>query len=439
MKYYGITNSGNDFLEHHGILGQKWGKQNGPPYPLGSDDHSGKEVSLAKKTGTKIGKSSGLGHHGGAAQIQNGKHYKYSSNSDEAKKAKRKQTLKKVAIGAAVVVGAAAITYVVAHHGNSAPPQAVQSSQTKPVVENLIKNFGNASADSLRGQLESGKVTISDKEYRHMVNTEMQPSTVDDVNKAFDEATKWNYLMDKYGGKSLSDVEVNKTLRELTDKYAQSSSDVLIAKKGQKLHRIGFGNAGRNFDLSKVNGPLYVTNNERDRKTYIGVLKNRQDPSDDTTYDIGLKAMKNIYSPGKSKRVEYFSDLYKNNSGYRESLKNLTTKSWSGSDDDFRDMLRKGEGEKAFRKASWSIVKSNTDASKLYIDRVKKDGYHALLDDFDINAPLGKTPTILLDAKNDTKVAGRKKISALLKNKYYNYYYNTAQSDWKLDPERFTR
>lgn len=34
-------------LRHHGILGQKWGKRNGPPYPLGSDVSTG---SRLKKT-----------------------------------------------------------------------------------------------------------------------------------------------------------------------------------------------------------------------------------------------------------------------------------------------------------------------------------------------------------------------------------------------------
>ena len=46
---YKINFQSQDYLEHHGILGQRWGHRNGPPYPLDSEDHSSSE----KKAGWK--------------------------------------------------------------------------------------------------------------------------------------------------------------------------------------------------------------------------------------------------------------------------------------------------------------------------------------------------------------------------------------------------
>lgn len=55
MGYY------NNYLAHHGILGQKHGVLNGPPYPLGKGDHSSSEKKAAAKAGIKVGKDSGKG------------------------------------------------------------------------------------------------------------------------------------------------------------------------------------------------------------------------------------------------------------------------------------------------------------------------------------------------------------------------------------------
>ena len=59
--FYVITPTNGD-IQHHGILGQKWGRRNGPPYPLDGSDHSAAEKkagwrsslkSTAKKVGSK--------------------------------------------------------------------------------------------------------------------------------------------------------------------------------------------------------------------------------------------------------------------------------------------------------------------------------------------------------------------------------------------------
>lgn len=57
------------FLEHHGIMGQKWGKRNGPPYPLDAGDHSiserkaGWEKSLSGKTRQRYGNKTTLANN----------------------------------------------------------------------------------------------------------------------------------------------------------------------------------------------------------------------------------------------------------------------------------------------------------------------------------------------------------------------------------------
>ena len=74
-----------DYLEHHQILGAKWGKKNGPPYPLGSGDHSSAEKKAAAAAEVKVGKDSCKG------SIENVKKKKKAPLTEEEKRLKAEE------------------------------------------------------------------------------------------------------------------------------------------------------------------------------------------------------------------------------------------------------------------------------------------------------------------------------------------------------------
>ena len=162
-----VVTRSDEYLKHHGILGQKWGKKNGPPYPLDASDHSSSEKkagwrkSLDKDSSTEDNKKKGL--------------------SDKQKKA--------IKIGATVAVTALAAygTYRLVKSGKL--DKYIDIGKTK--ADSLLKKkagdskVGDIKVDDLLNNASTAKTNPSVNNIRmvHGVKKLAKPESLSDIIK----------------------------------------------------------------------------------------------------------------------------------------------------------------------------------------------------------------------------------------------------------------
>lgn len=163
MEMYGYEFTREEDLEHHGILGQKWGKRNGPPYPLDAGDHSAAE----KKAGWRKSLDAGeihKQHHENVVAIKSSSVSKSekqtalaAEEADYNKKLRdlklsedRKAKAKKVIMAVGGVAVAAAVGYAVYKSGITMDDIKNAVGGTDAWLNNLQESgkFGNAHFDT---------------------------------------------------------------------------------------------------------------------------------------------------------------------------------------------------------------------------------------------------------------------------------------------------
>lgn len=168
-----MNNSQSLYLAHHGILGQQWGKRNGPPYPLAPGKHSRSEKkahwqnSLKSAQGIRFGENTGRSSSSNSADKKTDETKIDHKNviTDADREYLRKQ-LKDTRTSGRVIAALGTVTAVGCGVAATAfPPALIGSLYSMPVVSVGLISSADAS-QKLRADKRANKLAKKYEEER---------------------------------------------------------------------------------------------------------------------------------------------------------------------------------------------------------------------------------------------------------------------------------
>ena len=391
-------NDYRNYLAHHGILGMHWGKRFGPPYPLGSGDHSVSE----KKAGWR--KSLG-----GA---QNEQLYGRKKKSEKSiTKSDRNRANSSKGRNSKSAIASKTERYTGAIAGGKAKTR-------EEINRDLLKKNPNAAVANpdflsqhkkaiIAGAVGIGLVAIgSAYAYHRFKNGQIPPipPKPNDLNLA-KEFVQQNAQMSSptsgglNGFTNTREQFVANWLKADSVRYkaitpqelSTMSNESVVLKKGAEMYRMSqekFTSLRSDFE--------YISFNEADRTRYKGFLPAMWEINGgrkvDSAYEMLLSAKEEIRAPGKKDSFMLMEKALK--------------KAYPGHTDNVyrNDML------KNFYQYQAQLIQRDHPLCKAYAEELKKAGYNAMID-FNDAARLSDKPLILLNGAGSAHVKDSVKIS----------------------------
>lgn len=271
-----------DYIEHHGILGMKWGVKNGPPYPLGSAISTGSRlIKTARKNFSTAERT--------ARRTIN----KTKRRVERAANTTRKQLMKQV-----------------------------------NATQKQIASVGKTARKTAEGAYKSAQKTANDNASKARKYLENQFGSIENARKYFtkkfgsaDKARQ--YLQKQFG---IADSQVNqlkKTVRNSIDEgkeYAENARNFVNDKRRQVEDQV---NSARNF----VNDKRKYLGNQIDNVRNIA--NNARNTAEKTATKYGkefLDNAKNTAEAAKGEAAKYSQKLL-NNAG-RKNVSSAANKNY---------------------------------------------------------------------------------------------------------------
>lgn len=369
-------------LYHHGILGMKWGKRNGPPYPLGEGDHSSSE----KKEGWK--KSLGGGRNEEkydrkkkdpnktpSAKIMNQKAKQQPKEGSHKVSEKDKQDYRKE---------------MIQRYSKKDPEKADKyKNMSDAEIEADIQRKQNIKKALIATAVVAGASAAVYIAYR---------------NGAFDA------LRQSKDFAAALDAGDNKKAAEIASKvFGDAFDDVdLVLDKGTTLHRMtGF----KDYDLSQAGDAIYTSFTDADRDTYRSMLVDHFETGE--WIEATLKATDTLKAPSKEKTKAIIDELMKQDDFLDKIADAVSDGDWAQKAIN-KYQLENATDEQKFYTAIYSLVKRDSAAAKAIKEKVKAEGYSAIIDFYD-KATLADAPLIVLDPDKTLEKVGEQKITKVMK------------------------
>lgn len=367
--------SENDFrLYHHGILGQKWGKLNGPPYPIDSGDHSASEKKAGWRKSLKIAEKE---HASEKRGVDPDKVKKYLAEIDKKPFEERRKEI---------------------------TPEERQAYRKEMISRGKDVNFyKNATDEEIDNDIE--------KKQRLKKALIVATATVG-ITAAGYMAYRAG-VFDKLNGKTFSETELKRAFALVNKK---SLDDIgLVLDKNTVLHRmVGYSD----FDMDKVKGPLYASYKDTDVSIYKIFLKDFLGTG--KRFDVSLGIKDRIAAPSEEKTKKIIEDLFNHDQSFATDLARTLLdlhypNNWTQADlrHATQEVLEQDSKWK-FDQVIWAMARTGNVATKM-TEAVQKEGFNALID-FHDKGTVSDMPIIVLNGQKDLIKKGEKFVGNISQN-----------------------